>query len=96
MSYYTTYNKEGEKVTIMDTDEGFLSLAYRELIELPRECIARLEHVQHLDLSNNKLSYPFHVEKTGPRSMSEGEVLSPPVSSYGVEYACAVVHESSE
>lgn len=60
MSYYTTYNKEGEKVTIMDTDEGFLSLAYRELVELPRECIARLEHVQHLDLSNNKLSYPFH------------------------------------
>lgn len=65
MSYYTTFNKEEEKVTIMSKDDEkdcYLSLAYRELIELPRECIARLEHVQHLDLSNNKLSYPqgFH------------------------------------
>ena len=58
MSYYTTYNKEGEKVTIMDDKDNCLSLAYRELIELPRDCIARLDHVQHLDLSNNKLSYP--------------------------------------
>lgn len=61
MSYYTTFNKEGEKVTIMskeDEKDCYLSLAYRELIELPRDCIARLEHVQHLDLSNNKLSYP--------------------------------------
>lgn len=41
-----------------DEKDCYLSLAYRELIELPRECIARLEHVQHLDLSNNKLSYP--------------------------------------
>lgn len=61
MSYYTTYNREGERVTIMSTEDEkdcYLSLAYRELNELPRECIARLEHVQHLDLSNNKFSYP--------------------------------------
>lgn len=61
MSYYTTYNREGEKVTIMskeDEKDCFMSLAYRELIELPRECIVRLEHVRHLDLSNNKFSYP--------------------------------------
>lgn len=61
MSFYTIYNKEGQRVTIMEKDEekdSYLSLAYRELIELPRECIARLEHVQHLDLSNNKFSYP--------------------------------------
>lgn len=61
MSQYTTYNVEGEKVTIMDKDDekdSYLSLAYRELIELPRECIVRLEHIQHLDLSNNKFSYP--------------------------------------
>ena len=64
MSYYTVYNREEEKVSIMDTDDekdSFLSLAYRELMELPRDCIARLEHVKHLDLSNNKFSYPvFH------------------------------------
>lgn len=62
MSYYTTFNREKEKVKIMnkeDEKDCFLSLAYRELIELPRECIARLEHVQHLDLSNNKFTYPF-------------------------------------
>ena len=67
MSYYTTFNKEGEKVQIMnkeDEKDCFLSLAYRDLIELPRECIARLEHVQHLDLSNNKLSYPHDI--SGP------------------------------
>jgi hypothetical protein len=61
MSYYTTFNKDGEKVQIMskvDEKDCYLSLAYRDLLELPRECIARLEHVQHLDLSNNKLSYP--------------------------------------
>lgn len=48
-------------MTIMSTEDEkdcYLSLAYRELNELPRECIARLEHVQHLDLSNNKFSYP--------------------------------------
>lgn len=61
MSYYTVFNKDGEKVQIMSTDDEkdcFLSLAYRELMELPRECIVRLEHVQHLDLSNNRFSYP--------------------------------------
>lgn len=61
MSYYTTFNREKEKVTVIEKGEEkdcFLSLAYRELFELPRECIARLERVQHLDLSNNKFSYP--------------------------------------
>ena len=69
MSYYTTFNKDGEKVTIMnkeDEKDCYLSLAYRELIELPRECIARLEHVQHLDLSNNKLSYPNILTMASP------------------------------
>ncbi len=59
MSYYTVYNRDGEKVTIMNTEDekdSYLSLAYRELMELPRDCIARLEHIQHLDLSNNKFS----------------------------------------
>ena len=66
MSYYTTFNREKQKVTVIEKGgekDCFLSLAYRELFELPRECIARLEHVQHLDLSNNKFSYPhctFH------------------------------------
>ena len=62
MSYYTTFNREKEKVTVIEKGEEkdcFLSLAYRELFELPRECIARLEHVQHLDLSHNKFSYPL-------------------------------------
>ena len=60
MSQYTIYNVEGEQVTIMSRDDekdSYLSLAYRELVELPRDCIVRLEHIRHLDLSNNKFSY---------------------------------------
>ncbi len=61
MSQYTIYNVEGEQVKIMSKDDekdSYLSLAYRELVELPRDCIVRLEHIRHLDLSNNKFSYP--------------------------------------
>lgn len=37
---------------------GHVSLAYRGLSELPRDCVAKLEEVHHLDLSHNEFSYP--------------------------------------
>ena len=37
---------------------GHVSLAYKGLTELPRDCIAKLEDVGHLDLSHNDFSYP--------------------------------------
>ena len=41
-------------------EESVLSLAYRGLTELPRECIPKLAKVRHLDLSNNNFSYPLN------------------------------------
>ena len=44
-------------------DGSSLSLAYRDLMELPRECIPKLMKVRHLDLSNNNFSYPHRLNQ---------------------------------
>lgn len=41
------------------SEEGRISLAYRDLDEFPSDCLGKIDDVTVLDVSHNKLSYPL-------------------------------------
>ena len=46
-------------ITLDPNDPGRISLAYRDLEELPEGWLSKLNNVTVLDLSHNNLSYPL-------------------------------------
>ena len=46
-------------VTTDPNNPGRISLAYRELTELPTGCISKYDDITVLDLSHNNFTYPF-------------------------------------
>ena len=58
----TSSERESSLLSLsLETAPNYMSLAYRELTEIPREMTPGLESVEILDLSHNKISYPSSV-----------------------------------